>query len=150
MQSVSLLQYLIGISDMALYQAMWIFAIMGIALRLGLAIKNRDADIIETPDKLSWTFWFRDNSKRIATSLIITFIFLRFPNYLLQNIPSVADNVELRLITAFGIGFLGDKLATILRKWNFLGLNNSPIREKIKQQNEENPPLPPPPSPSDN
>lgn len=150
METLTLTQYLIGIDNMALYQAMWVFAFIGMGLRWTLSVQKRDKTSIDTPDKFSLKFFLFDNSKRIFTSVLLTFIFLRFPDYLLQNIPVISTNTELRLLAAFGVGLMGDKLAMILKKWNFLGLNNSPIRDKIKQQNEENLPPSGPVDPADN
>ncbi len=131
------LDYLLGVSDMALYKALWAFALIGVALGWHLDVRKRDKDSDATPQTFSWFFFLSDNFRRIFASVILIFIFLRFPDYLLTvYVPVIGESVELRLLVAFFIGLLNDKLALWLKKINFLGMGKSPIREKIREINE--------------
>jgi hypothetical protein len=104
-----------------------------------LHISSRDKNSKATPKEFSWKFFIIDNGMRFLTTLLLLFIFLRFPEYLVQ-IPFVAEHEIIILLTAFGVGLYNDKLAIWLKRINFLGMNNTPVRKQLQNEiNRNNP-----------
>lgn len=128
MEPTSFWGYLIGTANYALYGAEWVFALMGAFLSLRLHAYSRDAMSDGTPGLFSWKFLLADNIWRIVTALVLIFIFLRFPGQLLLAKLDGASEVW-RLLTALGVGFLNDKLAQVLKSFNFMGIGNSNARK---------------------
>lgn len=108
------LQLVLGTQDWPMYFAEWFFALIGVLLSLLLATTKRNPNSPTSPVHFSWTYMIADNAKRVLTSLILIFLFLRFSNELL--------GINISLFLALGIGLGLDKLAGYLKSKNILGI----------------------------
>lgn len=103
----SYLEHIVGPNDLVSFAAAFTFALIGIFLSLLLHARNRNKQSKSTPITFSWGFLLKDNLQRMATSLLLTFVGLRFSNELL--------GMEFTMWTALIVGFLLDKVAQALK-----------------------------------
>ena len=89
------------------------YACIGATLNLLIHANTRDVGSSRTPDNFSYKFLIRDNWKRIAISVILIFISIRFSQEILGQ--------QLTTYLAFLIGFSVDRLAGLIKKFD----NNS-------------------------
>lgn len=132
------INYITGTTDYPFYIAQWFFAIVGLAISILLHARTRDKQSDNTPDQFSFRFLILDNYKRIILSVLLIFIFIRFPDMLLTNFPALETLSEIRLGSALLIGLMLDKLAEWLKTKNWFGLADTKIRDQIKSDNNLN------------
>lgn len=132
------INYITGTTDYPFYMAQWFFAIVGLAISILLHARTRDKQSDNTPDQFSFRFLILDNYKRLFLSVLLIFIFIRFPDMLLTNFPALETLSEIRLGSALLIGLMLDKLAEWLKTKNWFGLADTKIRDQIKTDNNLN------------
>lgn len=109
---------IIGTTAPAKMLGMVIFIALGWALAILQDTNTRNVNSTATPAQFSWRFFFLDNIKRIALTLIIVFVQLRFFEQLTGQ--------PLNEYTAFLLGFSSDCVSA-------MGKRNS----KILQQDRD-------------
>lgn len=107
------LTLLFGGASPAYIAAAWTFALIGIILSLRLQIIKRDVASARSPIRWSWSFFFLDNAKRMVTTVLLTFVALRFCQELL--------GIRLTMWFSLLIGLGLDKIAQFLKDQNILG-----------------------------
>ncbi len=107
------LNFLTGNISMAMFCALFFFALIGASINLLLNASKRYQASPNTPKEFSLKFMLWDNWKRILLSVLLIYISIRFVSVLYEI--QVTDNNELYLFIAVIIGFLYDKLGEILK-----------------------------------
>lgn len=102
---------ILGTSDFSSFAASFVFALIGIFLSLRLHAKKRNKADTETPYRFSAKFLMLDNLDRIASSVVLVFVALRFCKELV--------GVDLTMYFALLIGFGLDKISEGLKKASF-------------------------------
>lgn len=97
----------LGTTDYVTFAASVFFALIGVAFFLLMHSAQRDPLDQRSPIPFSISFLLTDNLKRIATGIILVFIFLRFSEYYL--------GAKLSLVLSFIIGASCDKLGKIVQ-----------------------------------
>ena len=102
-----------------MFSALFVFAMIGVAINLLLHANTRDQNSPNTPVKFSFKFLLADNWKRILLALLLIYVSIRFTSLIFAI--DVTGNNELYLFSAVIIGFAYDKLGEILKeKTDFL------------------------------
>jgi len=99
---------LLGGIELIPFIAAVFYAVVGATLNLLLHANTRDVNSRRTPDDFSYKFLIQDNWKRIAISVILIFITIRFSQEILGQ--------QLTTYLAFLIGFSVDRLAGFIKK----------------------------------
>ncbi len=102
-----LLELLIGPGSTARLVGALIYAFLGAFLMLLLSTTKRDVNSNRTPEQFSWRFLFSDNTKRIISTIILIFLFIRFSRELL--------GADITMYVAVLIGLGSDKLAEFIK-----------------------------------
>jgi hypothetical protein len=105
------LGYVIGNLSLAMFAALYFFAIIGVALNLLIHSNKRNQSSKNTPVKFSIIFLARDNRTRIVIAILSIFVTIRFLPLIFEF---NAEHTEYYLAGAFIVGFGFDK---ILEKW---------------------------------
>jgi len=102
-----------------MFSALFVFAMIGVAINLLMHANSRDQNSPDTPVKFSFKFLLQDNWKRILLGILLIYVSIRFISILF--VIDVSGNNELYLFAAVIIGFIYDKLGEIIKeKSNFL------------------------------
>lgn len=102
-----LVSNLLGNNSFADFISAIIFALFGAFVSLLLHSTNRNVLSTTTPVQFSFSFLFKDNWKRIATTFLMIVICVRFIKEL--------TNYDLNMFYAFAIGICNDKIVQILK-----------------------------------
>jgi len=98
----------------------YFFMLVGVGAYGVMEVQNRDLDSLKTPKKFSWKFWYKDNLKRYAATIIFLYVQFRFFKEL--------TGTELSEYASFLLGFSSDGIVGMQKKTTkFL----SSDREKI-------------------
>lgn len=110
-----------------LFGFVWFFVIGYVFYSLN-ETRKRDVLGLNTPQKWSWVFWFKDNWKRYLASIIATYILFRF--YIeIQGHPFT--NLEALLL-----GLIGDGIgANAKEKIDALKADRIKIMKELNQDN---------------
>jgi hypothetical protein len=82
------LEEFLGTTDVPTYMAWFLLAFVGALASILIRAKLKYKDSINTPDKWSWSFLWKDNLLNLIGGFFITFIILRFSNEVLKIQPS--------------------------------------------------------------
>lgn len=82
-------------------------ALVGVAISLLWHSSTRDSQAPSTPAKFSFSFLLKDNWKRILSSLLLIYVFIRF-------FPDITG-ISLSLFWCLAIGLSLDKLSELLK-----------------------------------
>lgn len=107
-----LITYLLGPLTIAQFLAAFIFAILGVLLKLLIESNQRtpvktNAEGQPEPNHFKWAKLFCDNAKRITANILLIAVCIRFTPELW--------NAPLKMIIAFAIGFFLDYIAKYFR-----------------------------------
>jgi hypothetical protein len=109
---------IIGNQSIAVFCALYFFALIGVTINLLIHSTTRDQNSIETPYEFSFKFLLWDNWKRILLNVLLIYASIRFAS-LIFTIKT--ENQEFYLFSSLFIGFIYDKLLEIWKtKANFL------------------------------
>lgn len=78
------MKQLLGGQDLVVYLAGFVFALIGVAIRLLNGAKKRDKLSKHTPYNFSWKFLVLDNLRDLILGLLMAFILFRFTNVLIS------------------------------------------------------------------
>lgn len=102
-------QVIIGDMEVPVFLGYYALAVFAEILSLAIRADNKRKDSPYTPDKFSWSFFFRDNLLKIFINLAVTALAIRFSNELVgQEITG-----WLSIIIGFTINFLVVKIQNI-------------------------------------
>lgn len=104
---------------------LWFFVI-GYLVYGYIETSGRDVQGSRTPTKWSWKFWLRDNLKRYATTLLVSYVFFRFYS---QMSGHPFGNID-----AITLGLLGDGAAAVMKK-RIKFFKNDRVKLMTKQNN---------------
>jgi hypothetical protein len=103
----TMLHKIIGSNDPGSFAAAIFFAFVGVVLSLLLQTTKRDINADSTPFDFSWKFLLSDNVKRIATTLLLIYIAIRF-------YPDLFGK-PINEYLALGVGLALDKIAEVIK-----------------------------------
>lgn len=121
----SILANILGEADVAHWISAIFFALVGIVVSLLISSSKRDARSPGTPYKFSWRYLIFDNGKRIALSILLVFITLRFSQELLS--------AQFTMYFALGVGLGLDRLSAHLQAAGVPAL----LSKRKKLENEQ-------------
>lgn len=126
---MELLHNIIGDVSVQWFISMMLFALVGATINLLLNVSERDKNSDNTPYHFSLKFMLLDNWKRMLSTLLLIFVFVRFmPLVLPSDILSTIKDEDALLFMALIIGYSFDKLSEILKdKLNILTVNRSKV-----------------------
>lgn len=106
---------LIGAGGAQHFFSMMFFALIGANINLLTNVNNRNKNSTKTPVEFSFKFLLRDNWKRMVSSLLLIYLFVRFlrlllPSKLFETMPD-----EFEFVVAIIIGYSFDKLSELLK-----------------------------------
>ena len=106
---------LIGAGGAQHFFSMMFFASIGANINLLTNVNNRNKNSTKTPVEFSFKFLLRDNWKRMVSSLLLIYLFVRFlrlllPSKLFETMPD-----EFEFVVAIIIGYSFDKLSELLK-----------------------------------
>jgi hypothetical protein len=111
---------------------LFIFAMIGVAIKLTMHGASRDVNSTSTPLEFKLKFFILDNWKRIINSLLLILVFLRFIPELAPTAVMDAISGGNDLLIAIGVGFGFDYLMQILKdKFNFGTVDREKIIQKL-------------------
>lgn len=90
------------------------WAIMGVFIVVQFNVNTRDRKGDRTPEQFKWSFWFRDNARRVAFNVALIFATIRFSQQVTGR--------EINEWWSFVIGLSFDLLALVLNKFRLLKL----------------------------
>lgn len=106
--------YLIGNISIAMFCALYFFALVGVTINLLMHANSRNQKSYNTPVNFSVKFLMWDNWKRIVLAVLLIYISIRFVTKIVTI--NVDDNSELYLFMAVIIGFCYDKLLQLWKE----------------------------------
>ena len=108
----SFIEQIFGTTDLLQVFVGWLFGMVGVLVSLLLHTTQRDPASQRTPESFSWKFLFKDNYRRLTTSVLLVFLCLRFSSYL--GLPNREDVALMGFITGLGL----DKIVEVFRAKN--------------------------------
>jgi hypothetical protein len=102
-----IIKTLLGQNTAAQFVGLYLMAIIGLAVSLLLHTTVRDPNSTNTPVAFSWSFFFRDNLKRIVLNVMVLFIAIRF-------YPDLFG-APINEFLAFGVGLGLDKIIELIK-----------------------------------
>jgi hypothetical protein len=108
------LNLFVGNMGYTMFAALFVFAMIGVAINLLMHANTRDQNSPDTPVKFSFKFLLLDNWKRILLAFLLIYVSIRFTSLLF--VIDVTGNNELYLFAAVIIGFIYDKLGEMLKE----------------------------------
>ena len=92
------------------------FALIGATIKLTTQVSDRDVQSPATPVKFSLRFLLQDNWKRMLSSFLLIYAFVRFSSLLIPapTLESLPDGLELFICMSIGYGF--DSLSERLKE----------------------------------
>lgn len=111
----SFLENLLGPGDPGMFLAAMVYALVGVIISLLYDSAKRDQNKLSTPNDFSWGYMLIDNLKRIALSVLLVVVSLRFSREIL------GADLTMYLALLIGIGF--DRLGLLLKN---KGILNNP------------------------
>lgn len=124
-----ILELVFGTVDIEFVIVGFIFALFGAVLSLLLDANKRDIESNRTPREYEYLFLIRDNAKRIAITVILIAVFMRFTKELIGVEPSV--------YWSFFIGFCSDKLSEYLKTIKRKFFENDKTYNELPNQNTD-------------
>jgi hypothetical protein len=119
---------LIGAGGAQHFFTMMFFALFGATINLLINLSNRDKYSAATPLDFSTKFLLLDNWKRMLSSLMLIYLFVRFMPLLLPSNVYEAIDGDVEFLLAGLIGFSFDKLSEWLKdKTKILSVNREAI-----------------------
>lgn len=110
----AVLGHILGEADVAHWIGAIFFACVGVTISLLISSSKRDASSPGTPYKFSFWYLVFDNGKRIALSMLLIFVTLRFSQDIL--------GAQLTMYLALGIGLAFDRLSAHLQEMGITAL----------------------------
>jgi hypothetical protein len=101
------IEQIIGMQDPVLFAISYAFGLLGVILSLLWHTSRRNKSNKATPYNFSWRFLLKDNLQRIATSVLLLFIGIRFSKEI------IGQDVTMYVALAIGLGL--DKLSQMLK-----------------------------------
>jgi len=108
-----LITYLVGSAGAIRFGAAMLFALVGLAIRL---TQRSSIVFIEPWDWSNWKRSFRNHAKRLVNTLLVVYVFLRFPMAFIT--PEVVEVIPEEFVFLFAIvvGFSFDRLSKFFAK----------------------------------
>ena len=109
---------LLGEGSKGKFAAAVVMALIGALLSLLLHTTTRNPLSANTPTKFSWSFLWSDNTRRVAATIVLILICIRFSREFI--------GAEITMWLALLIGFGNDKLAQMLKAKGVFGAEKPP------------------------
>lgn len=96
------------------WASMLIFYVLGAIVCIFLDFLNRDKESKNTPKPAKWSFWWKDNKKRIFIMPVIAYLLLRFIS---EWFPGLVTGMEWATV----LGLIGDGIFIVIRevRWRY-------------------------------
>lgn len=112
---------LVGNMTPAHFGMLMFFALVGATIKLTTQVSKRDVASTATPEKFSFSFLLQDNWKRMLSSLLLIYLFVRFSSFLVPAslLETLPDEAEILMCVFIGYSFdllsewLKDKAAVL-------------------------------------
>jgi hypothetical protein len=126
---------IIGAGGAQHFITMMIFALVGATINLLTNVSKRDKLSASTPMDFSLKFMLLDNWKRMVSSLLLIYLFIRFMPLLIPSGVYETIDGDVEFIIAIAIGYSFDKLSELLKdKAKFLSVNREAINDESKRE----------------
>lgn len=101
-----------GTNNMAVYIAMWFFAMVGVSIIIMIDTMKRNPFTDNSPVPFSFKFWFWNNLFRVIMNVLWLIPMLRFPTFILPVIDVKNDVAKCVAALVMGLtaDFLGPRL----------------------------------------
>ena len=100
-------QLFLGRYDLTTFFGFLFFALVGVLISLLVQSNKRDQNTTDSPVKFKWWFLFKDNWKRIISSILLIYVTIRFFKEL--------TNLDLNMFLSLCIGLGWDKLSEFIK-----------------------------------
>lgn len=107
MRKTTLIERILGTTDVSYMIAIFVFAMIGVAISLLIHSTNRNPDSFTSPRKFSLSYLIKDNWKRILLNILLILVTIRFSEEII--------GVQLNEFVALLIGVSFDKLSEYLQ-----------------------------------
>lgn len=98
---------LVGEMGIAHFAMLMFFALIGATIKLTTQVKERDVASPATPERFSFGFLLADNWKRMLSSLLLIYVFVRFTSFLVPSniLAGLPDEAEMLVCILIGYSF---------------------------------------------
>lgn len=125
---------LTGGESLQRFISMMVFALFGATINLLTNVRQRDKYSESTPMDFSFKFMLLDNWKRMVSSLLLIYLFVRFMPLMIPSGVYEAIDGDVEFLLAIIIGYSFDKLSELLKdKAKLLSVNRDSINEEERK-----------------
>jgi hypothetical protein len=119
-------QAVLGGYSLGKFAGLFFWALVGAYVLIQIHNNSRNPASSRTPVAFSWSFWFRDNARRVVFNLVLILVAIRFSQDLISLLNkagiSTGGATEINEFWAFVIGLSSDLLAQGANKLRLINL----------------------------